>query len=103
MIIWRKENWFYDDLHSCRNHFLGPDSKSFVYNRDDLPVDVLFSTFVTTAPVDVTLAVSFARPVGSLTLFGAVSPLLATATQFGGKSTQLEAVGAVPSNRIFFL
>jgi len=49
------------------------------------------------------LAVSFDGPVGSLTFFGAVGPLLATATQFGGKPTKFEAVGAVPSNSIFFL
>jgi len=69
MIILRKENWFDDDLQSSRNQFLGTDSKSFVYNRDDLPVDVLFSTFMSAAPVDVTLPVSFARPVFSLTFF----------------------------------
>ena len=36
------------------------DSKTFVSNGDDFPIDVLFSTFVTTAPVDVKLAVSCA-------------------------------------------
>nr|CAG4638006.1 EOG090X0BTB [Chydorus sphaericus] len=40
----------------------------------DFPVDVLFSTLVTTAPVDVTLPVSFVGPVLDLTLFGAISP-----------------------------
>ena len=60
MIIWRRENWFDNDFQSSRNQFLGSDSKSFVWNGDDLPVDVLFSTFVTTAPVDVTLPISFA-------------------------------------------
>jgi len=59
MISWRFVNRFYDYFHASREQFLGPDSKSFVYNRNDLPVDVLFSILVTTAPVDVTLAVSF--------------------------------------------
>ena len=80
MTIWRRENWFDNDFQSSRNQFLGSDSESFVWNGDDLPVDVLFSTLVTTAPVDVTLPVSFDGPVGSLTFFGAVSPLLATTT-----------------------
>ena len=59
MISWRFVNWFYDYFQASREQFLGPDFKSFVYNRNDLPVDVLFSIFVTTAPVDVTLPVSF--------------------------------------------
>jgi len=87
VIIRRWENWFDDDFHAKWNQFLGSDSESFVWNWDDLPVDVLLSTFVTTAPVDVTLSVSFVRPVIDLTLFGAVSSLVATTAQFGGKST----------------
>ena len=78
MIVRRVEYWFDDDFQSSRNQFLG--SESLVWNGDDLPIDVLFSALVNTAPVDVTLPVSLDRPVGSLALFGAVSPLLATAT-----------------------
>ena len=80
MIFRRSEHWFDDDFEASRNQFLGSDAESFVWNGYDFPVDVLFATFVTTAPVDMTLAVSFDGPVGSLTLFGAVSPLLATTT-----------------------
>jgi len=58
---------------------------------------------VTTAPVDVTLPVSFDGPVLGLTFFGAVSSLLATTAQFGGKSTNIETVGAVSDGSIFFL
>jgi len=58
---------------------------------------------VTTAPVDVKLAVSCAGPVLGLTFFGAVSSLLATTTQFGWKSTNIETVGAVSDDIIFFL
>jgi len=103
IMIGRIESWFDDDFHSSRNQVLGSDSESFAWNGDDLPVNVLFTTFVTTAPVDMALAVSFDGPVGSaLTFFGAVGPLLATATQFGGKSTKLKTVGTVPGRRIFF-
>jgi len=80
MIIWRRESWFHDDFHSGGNQLLGSDSESFVFNGDDLPVDVFFTIFVTTAPIDVTLPVSFDGPVGNLTYFGAVGPLLATTT-----------------------
>ena len=60
MIIWGRENGFDDDFHASGNQFLGSDSESFVWNGDDLPVDVLFSVLVTPAPVDVTLPISFA-------------------------------------------
>ena len=60
MVSWRNEYWFDDDFQSSRNQFLGSDSESFVWNGDDLPVDVLFSVLVTPAPVDVTLPISFA-------------------------------------------
>ena len=103
MIILRNVNWFDNDFQSSRQQFLGSDAESFVWNGDDLPVDVLFSTLVTTAPVDVALAVSLDGPVGSLTLFRAVGPLLATTTQFCGQSTNIEAVGAVPNDAITFL
>ena len=103
MIIWREENWFDNDFEPSRNQFFGSQSQSFVWDGDDLPVDVLFTTLVTSAPVDVTLTVSLNRPVGPLALFRAVSPLLAPTTQFGGKSTKIEAVGAVPDNSILFL
>jgi len=46
MIVWRRENWFDDDFQAGRNQFLGSDSESFVWNGDDLPVDVLFTTLV---------------------------------------------------------
>jgi len=58
---------------------------------------------MTTAPFDVTLSVSLYRPVGSLALFGAVGPLVATATQFSGESTQFKTIGAVSLGSIFFL
>jgi len=58
---------------------------------------------VTTAPVDVTLAVSSAGPVGSLILFRTVGSLLASTAYFGGRSTRLKAIGAVPSEKISFL
>ena len=69
MIFRRSEHRFDDDFEASRNQFLGSDSESFVWNGYDLPFDVLFSTFVTTAPFDVTLTVSLARPVGCLTFF----------------------------------
>jgi len=103
MVKWRGENWFDDDFQSSGNQFLGSDSESFVGNGDDFPIDVFFSTLVTTAPVDVTLSVSFAGPVLDLTLFGAVSSLLAATAQFGGKSTKIETVGAVPDDTISLL
>ena len=103
MIIWRSKNWFDNELQSNRNQFLGSDSEFFFWNGDDLPVDFLFTTLVTLAPVDGTLSVSFDGPVGSLTLFGAVDPLLATTGQFDRQSTNTEAVGAVPGNRLSFL
>jgi len=103
VIIWRWEYWFHNDLHSSGKKFLGSDPESFVENGDDLPVDVLFSIFVTTAPVLVTLPVSFDGPVLGLTFFGAVGPLLATAAQFSGQSAKLKAVGAVPDDGLFFL
>ena len=103
MVIWRRESWFDDDFHSGGNQLLGSDSESFVYNGDDLPVDVLFAVLMASAPIGVTLSVSFLGPVGNLTHFGTVGPLLATTTQFGGYSTNIEAIGAVPSDTIFFL
>ncbi len=96
----RGENWFDNHFHARRNNFLGPNSESFVWNGDDFPVDVLFSTLVFSAPVDVTLAISSAGPVSRLTFFGAVSPLLATPTQL--ESMKIEAVGAVSGNSIYF-
>ncbi len=80
MSSWRCEQRFDNNFETSRNQFLGSDAESFVGNGDDLPVDVLFSTFVTTAPVDVTLSVSLDRPVLDLTVFRAVSPLFATTT-----------------------
>jgi len=83
--------------------FFGSDSESFVRNGHDLPVDVLLSTFLTTVPVDVSLCVSFGKPVGFLTFLEAVASLIATITGFGGRSANFEAVGAVPDDAIFFL
>ena len=106
MIVWRRENWFDDDFQSRRNQFFGFDSASFVLDGDDLPVDVLFSTFVTTASVDVTLPVSFTGSVLDLSCFGgigAVGPLLAPTTYFGGKYTKIETEGAVHDGAIHFL
>ena len=102
MSIRRRKSRLHNDFESSRKKFLCSDSKSFVWNGDDLPVDVLFTIFVTTAPVDVTLPVFFAGPVLDLTFFGAVGPLLAPTTYFGGKSTNIEAIGAVPGD-VFFL
>ena len=59
MTIWRVEYRFDNDFQSSGNQLLGSDAESFVYDGDDFPVDVLFSVLVTTAPVDVTLSVSF--------------------------------------------
>jgi len=81
MSMERGENWFDNDFHSSGKQFHSSDAKSFVWNGDNLPVDVLLSTLgVTFAPVDVTLAVSFAGPVLDLTLLGAVCPLFASST-----------------------
>jgi len=55
------------------------------------------------APVDVSLSVSLWKPVGLLTFFGAVGPLLATITCFGGRFAMFETVGTVPDEAIFFL
>ncbi len=101
--MWRCKYRLDDDFHASRKQVLGSDSKSFVGNWDDLSVDVLFSTLVTTAPVEVTLSVSFAWPVGLLTFIGAENPVLAPTTQLGWKSTNNEAEGAVSYSVIFFL
>ena len=95
MIIWRSEHWFNDDFESRRDEFLRSNSKSFVWNGDDLPVDVLFPELMTLAPVDVTLAVAIDGPILVFTLSGAVSSHLASTAQFGGKSTKLETISAV--------
>jgi len=81
MTISSVENWFDDNFHASRKQFSGSNSESFVWNRDDLPVSVFFSTLVMTAPVDMSLSVSYVGPVGNLTFSGAVRPLLATSTQ----------------------
>ena len=67
MIVWRRENWFDDDFQAGRNQFLGSDSEFFVWNGDDLPVVVLFTTLVTLASFYLTLSVTFAGPVLDLT------------------------------------
>jgi len=84
MTIRGRESWFDNDFKSSRNPFLGSDSESLVWNGDYFPVNILFSTFMTSAPVDVTLAVSLDGPVGFLTFFRAVGPLLAPTTYFSG-------------------
>ena len=98
MVIQRRVSWFDDDIHAGRNKLFSSESKSFVWNWDDLPVDVLFAVLMTVAPFDVTLSVTTAGPVLDLAIFGAVSPLVASATQFGRISTDLETVGAVPDS-----
>jgi len=76
MTIRSIENWFDDNFETRRKQLLRSNSESFVWNRDDL-----FSTAVVTlAPVDMSLAVSYAGPVSNLTFSGAVRPLLATPT-----------------------
>jgi len=45
----------------------------------------------------VTLSGSSDVPVGSLAIYGAIGPLLATVTKFCWDTTNLKAKGAVPS------
>ena len=87
-----------DDAETGWKESFSSDSESLVWNRDDLPIQVLFAAFVTAAPVDVTLAVSLDGPIGLLALFGAVGPLLATATLFDGKIADFEAISTVPDD-----
>jgi len=55
-------------------------SKPFVWNWDNLPVNVLFTIFILAAPVLVTLPSTNDRPVLQLTFSGAVCPLLTFGT-----------------------
>ena len=66
---------------------------SFVGNRDNFPVNVLFSILKFVAPVLVALA---GGPVCHLTDFHAVGPPLVPATLLDQKLTDLEAVSTMP-------
>lgn len=72
------------------------NAQSFVGNRNNFPVDVLFSVLVMAAPVLVTFSRSGDSPVGNLALSGAVSSLLTATTKFGRGITNLKTKSAVP-------
>ena len=89
------ERGFDDDAKSGWKESFSSDSESLVWNRDDLPIQILFATLVTAAPVDVTLTVASDGPIGLLALSGAVSPLLATGTLFDWEVADFEAISMV--------
>ena len=79
MTVWIGEDGLDNNSVAFWKQFFGPDAQSFVGNRDDFPVDVLFSILVATAPVDVALSFSLPRPVRRLAFFRAVGSLLTSA------------------------
>ncbi len=85
-----------DDPVTDRKKPLGSDSKTFIGNRNDLPVNVLFAVLVKAAPVLVALFGAIDGPVSCLAFFRAVSPLPTLATLFGRERTDIEAEGTVP-------
>ena len=60
---------FNDDPISCWYESFCSDSQSFIWNWSDLPVDVLFSVNVKSAPVFVTLSIARNGPVSNLAFF----------------------------------
>ena len=74
------ENGFDYDPRSDRNQSLCSHAQSFVGDRNNFPVNVLFSVLVAAAPVLMALSRSSDFPVGNLALSGAVGPLFAAAT-----------------------
>ena len=89
------EDGFDDDSESSRNESFGNYSQAFVGNRNNFPVDVLFSMFITTAPVFVTLSSASGFPISNLALLRAVSSFLASTTNFGRDITNFKAKSAV--------
>ena len=55
MIVWIGENGLNNDSISGWKQLLSTNSKSFVWNRNDLPVDIFLAVFIKAAPVNVTL------------------------------------------------
>jgi len=71
---------FNDYLETDREQLFGYNANCLIGNG--FPVDIFFSTLaMERAPVLVTLSRAIGRPVLLLALFGAVSPLLAPATE----------------------
>ena len=88
---------FNDDPESSWKKPLRANSKTFVGNSHNFPIEIFFSTRIfEAAPVLMTLSSSFKRPIFSLTVFRAVGPLLASSTKFGGDSAEIQTESAVP-------
>ena len=104
MIVWIGVDWFYDDSVTGRKRSFCYDSEAFVFNRKNLPIDILFTVLVTAAPVFMTLSGASDRPVSCLTFFRAVSPLLAAATLLDEEPTYFfQADCTVPDNLFVIL
>jgi len=98
MIVYIGVDRLNDDSVTDWKVSLGYDSETFVLNRKNFPINVLFAVLVTAAPVFVTLSGASDRPVSSLTFFGAVSPPLAAATLLDEKPNYFfQAEGTVPN------
>jgi len=92
-------DWLNNDSKSSWKESFGYDSKSFVGNWDNFPINVLFSILKFAAPVLMALA---SGPVCYLTSFGAVGSPLAPGTFLDRKLTDIEAVSTM-SGTIFNL
>ena len=99
MTIWISEDRFHNDSESSWKESFGYDSKTFVGNWDNFPVNALFSILKFAAPVLVALA---RGPVCHLAGFRAVGPFLAPATFLDRKLTDFEAVSTM-SGAVFNL
>ena len=98
MIVWIGVDWLYDDSVTGRKESFCYDSETFVFNRKNLPIDILFTVLVTAAPVFMTLSGASDRPVSCLAFFRAVSPPLAAATLLDEKPNYFfQAEGTVPN------
>lgn len=91
MAFWTVVHRFDDDLVACRKESFSPNTKTFVGNWDNFPIDIFFSTVVAT-PFSMPLSFSIGRPVFYLALFGTISPPLASiAFLDDGYSTNFKA------------
>ena len=97
MIVRISKDGFNEDSVAGWKESLSHDSKPFVFNRNNLPIDVFFTVIVTTTPVFMTLSGASDRPVSCLTFFRAVGPLLAAATLLDKRTKYFfQAEGTVP-------
>lgn len=49
------ERWFNDDAVTSWKQFLSDDAETFIGNRNDGPIDILFAVVVNATPVFMTL------------------------------------------------